>query len=729
MRRYLIGSRLLPRVPDVSHTALSALVLLLLSCGGDDSNITAPSTGTLTVTTTTTGEAASGYTVTLDGGSPQAIGANASVSFTEVVPGPHSVALTGLPAGCTVTGDNPRTVAIEAGATTTETFAVTCTAATGEIQVSTVTSGPAPLSYGLLLDGTDQGAVGATQTGTLEGVAVGSHLVGLSAIPATCQVQGPNPQSVTVSEGVTASVSFSVTCTAPPAQSGTLTITTNTTGSDPDGFVIQVDAGPAQPIAINTTINLVNITAGTHSIQLGGLAAGCTVSAANPQTVTVPTGGTVSATFSVTCGTPGPMNGSIRVTTTTTGTPVDPDGYVVAVDNGTPQPIAASGSIMITTTTGMHSVTLSGLATNCTVGDNPRTVTVNSGAVAEVSFAVTCGVVTELSWTMMQSGTDFSLLSVWGSSGSDVFVTGEPGGTFTSTIFHYDGQAWAPQFSREGITLYGVWGTAANNVFAVGSDPLGAFGYQGAILHFDGSAWAPVTTSGIGSGEVLYRAVWGSSATDVYAVGEDFTEQSNSIIAHFDGTSWSRVELAETSGRLLFDVHGSSATDVYAVGQLDQGDFLRRNSALGPFLRDRSVRKLQSEVALILHYDGSAWSERVFDEPGVAFFGVWSAGPGDAFAVGVQGDNGVVYHFNGTVGGSMPTPPVGPLLDVWGFSGSDVYAVGDQTILHYDGTRWTEVQATDSRLNGVWGSSPTDVFAVGSGGTILHGTPAVAGLR
>jgi hypothetical protein len=55
--------------------------------------------------------------------------------------------------------------------------------------------------------------------------------------------------------------------------------------------------------------------------------------------------------------------------------------------------------------------------------------------------------------------------------------------------------------------------------------------------------------------------------------------------------------------------------------------------------------------------------------------------------------------------------------------------VGDQTILHYDGSAWTEVQTTERRLTGVWASSPVDVFAVGAGGVILHGTPAVAAMR
>ena len=74
----------------------------------------------------------------------------------------------------------------------------------------------------------------------------------------------------------------------------------------------------------------------------------------------------------------------------------------------------------------------------------------------------------------------------------------------------------------------------------------------------------------------------------------------------------------------------------------------------------------------------------------------------------------------------MTVPPVGPLLDVWGLSATDVYAVGAGTMLHFDGQAWTEVQSVPQRLAGVWGSSATDVFTVGSGGTIIRGSLAGA---
>ncbi|MBN2284605.1 MAG: WD40 repeat domain-containing protein, partial [Deltaproteobacteria bacterium] len=46
------------------------------------------------------------------------------------------------------------------------------------------------------------------------------------------------------------------------------------------------------------------------------------------------------------------------------------------------------------------------------------------------------------------------LVSVWGTSGSDVFAVGYGG-----TILRYDGSAWSPMTSGTTQTLWGVWGT------------------------------------------------------------------------------------------------------------------------------------------------------------------------------------------------------------------------------------------------------------------------------
>src|SRR5438445_3638309 len=204
--------------------------------------------------------------------------------------------------------------------------------ATGNLDVTTATTGSSldPDGYTVAVDGGAGQAIGINSTVTFTGLAAGSHSVALSGVAGNCSVSDGNTQTVTVPSGGTATVSFSVTCTTPP---GDLTVTTSTGGSslDPDGYTVAVDGGAGQAIGINGRVTFTSLAAGSHSVALTDVAANCTVSGANPQTVTVPPGGSVTAPFSVSCT---PLPGDLTVTTSTRGSSLHPDGYTEAVEGG-----------------------------------------------------------------------------------------------------------------------------------------------------------------------------------------------------------------------------------------------------------------------------------------------------------------------------------------------------------------------------------------------------------
>src|SRR5207247_3689689 len=128
-------------------------------------------------------------------------------------------------------------------------------------------------------------------------------------------------------------------------------------------------------------VTFTGLSVGDHTVQLSGVAVNCSVTAPNPRTVTVTAGATAPTAFAVTCATP---TGSLRVTTSTTGSSLDGDGYTVTVDGSTSQPIASNNSTGVTFSglpTGDHPVELTGVATNCTdAGQNPLTTPVPTGA-------------------------------------------------------------------------------------------------------------------------------------------------------------------------------------------------------------------------------------------------------------------------------------------------------------------------------------------------------------
>jgi hypothetical protein len=696
-----------------------------VACGGDQGGPTDPTTGLLEVRTVTSGEApADGFTFRLDGQPAEPIGSNATATSADVEPGAHVVQLAGLPDGCTTSGDNPQTINITAGATAVASFSVTCVPPVGVIEITTSSTGAAPANYELVVDGAPLGSIGSSATRSVEGIASGAHSVGLSGLPANCGAQGENPLSATVLTGATTQVSFSVSCAQPPAETGVLTITTATSGEDPDGFRVSVDGRAGQPIGLQGALTLNNVAAGAHSVRLAGLAAGCASSGSNPRPVSVTAGATATVAFTVTCA-PQPTTGTIRVITSTSGVSTDIDGYALTLDGGAPQPIGRAATVNLeNVVAGAHTIALTDIPADCTLdGNSSRNVSLAGGSTAEVGFLIRCAPVTVGQWTRMESGTTFSLYSIWGSSGTDVFMVGEPGGRFEAGIFHYDGQAWTLQAMEPGATLYSIWGSGPGDVFAVGTSPLGERGYDGVILHFDGTGWTPMPGPGVGTADgsvdVSFYSVWGTSGANVFAVGESDAGFSKAFVARYDGVSWTAMTLPVSNDRVLTGVYGTSPEDVYAVGYFDASASLRRSSPRAANLRAFSQ-------GVIFHYDGTEWREAESVGGGISFSGVWASAPNDVFAVGSTNDGGVIYHYNGTGWSPMAVPPVGPLLDVWGTSATDVYAVGAGTMLHYDGQAWTEVQSLLQRLAGVWGSSASEVFTVGSGGTIIRGSLAGA---
>ncbi|MBI5543482.1 MAG: hypothetical protein HY901_06305, partial [Deltaproteobacteria bacterium] len=105
--------------------------------------------------------------------------------------------------------------------------------------------------------------------------------------------------------------------------------------------------------------------------------------------------------------------------------------------------------------------------------------------------------------------------SMWGSSASDIWMTGEEG-----WVIHYDGKTWTAQRAPTKSHLFAIWGTAKDDVWAVG--------YKGAIVHYDGTAWSAVPS---GTGKDL-RSIAGFGKDDIL-IGAD------GRLLHWDGKAWS----------------------------------------------------------------------------------------------------------------------------------------------------------------------------------------------
>jgi hypothetical protein len=379
----------------LSGILVAGLSLGFVACGGDSLTLP-PSSGDLEITTTTGGSEpdADGYTVQVDAQQPQAIATAGTLRVSDLTPGAHNVLLSGMAPNCSVAGDNPRSLTVAVGETTSATFELTCGSTTGGLEVTSQTSGADQDAdgYSISVDGSDQGPLGANATVTLGNLAPGSHVVGLAGVANNCSIDGDPLRAVTVSPGQTASVTFAVTCSQLPPDVGNLQITTNTSGTDQDdnGYQFSLDGGQPRPIGINSTALLTSIAVGQHSVVLSNVAGNCNVDD-DSKDVTITSGQTAALTFTITCGAIPPTTGTIHVTTTTSGDNQDTDGYAFKIDNGQNQPIGLNGAQDVANVpVGVHTVVLSGLASNCRADDPSQQAAVLPGGTANVAFAVTC---------------------------------------------------------------------------------------------------------------------------------------------------------------------------------------------------------------------------------------------------------------------------------------------------------------------------------------------------
>jgi hypothetical protein len=155
-----------------------------------------------------------------------------------------------------------------------------------------------------------------------------------------------------------------------------------------------------------------------------------------------------------------------------------------------------------------------------------------------------------------------------------------------------------------------------------------------------------------------------AAAGDVWAVGEgDSSDISTGVTLamRWTGTRWRTASTPNdgSGANALYAVTAVSDTDVWAVGESD------------------------AHGALILHYDGAAWSIVPNAAPpgDSALYSVAAASVGDVWAVGYAGDHTLAEHWDGTRWAAVASPngaePASLLAGVaTAGPGSEVWSVG-----------------------------------------------------
>jgi len=285
---------------------------------------------------------------------------------------------------------------------------------------------------------------------------------------------------------------------------------------------------------------------------------------------------------------------------------------------------------------------------------------------------------------LLFSGLNVALMSVSGTSASDVYAVGaDPGDGKGPYVLHYDGRHWRRLLTESsgdlwwisvtpidgdffmggagsqvlrydpaadtfeplqppggaGDTVFGVWGPDAAHLWAVGGD-LDRPDDSGFIWNYDENTWAVVNVGETVAADlpILYK-VWGRSAADVFVVGRLGT------VLHFDGADWSRLPTDTT--RTLFTVHGD-ADQVIAVGgfgdavilEADAGSFVDRAPSEMPAMNGVCVGPEGTTVAVgiegsVARREETGWTLEDLDFSTIRdFHATWVDPQGGIWAVG-----------------------------------------------------------------------------------------------
>jgi hypothetical protein len=125
-----------------------------------------------------------------------------------------------------------------------------------------------------------------------------------SGLPQGCEVRGVNPRVVEIFGDGTATVEFSVACSAP--ESGGFRIEVVTIGEplDDDGYQLAVAGAPLRIIEVNALEVYTGLAPGLHLITLKDVIPECRLRGGNPQPFTVVRGKSVLVRLGVICGDP-----------------------------------------------------------------------------------------------------------------------------------------------------------------------------------------------------------------------------------------------------------------------------------------------------------------------------------------------------------------------------------------------------------------------------------------
>lgn len=304
------------------------------------------------------------------------------------------------------------------------------------------------------------------------------------------------------------------------------------------------------------------------------------------------------------------------------------------------------------------------------------------------------------------------LTGVWGDGAGVVWAVSKQG-----QVLRWDGDAWKVHATGLGV-LRAIWGSSATDIW-IGSDT--------GLLHGEGAtsvslAFTPVTVPGDPSASIT--SIWGTGPADVWAVGArtDMPPYSGRVLHYGGGDAGATWTLEDVTAEPIAFTHvwGGAASGVWLAGVyfsdvefFDEGVVLRREASGAAF------------APIVMPGDPNDDRHRLGRVGGVSVPGettmvlvakstyevpsVWRAS---------SPDNGQSFTWTFSPGSGQDFV-MNAVLEI---APNDAWAAGEYGRLrHWNGTRWTQSAVSLTNLpltrdfHAIWGQPSKDLWVVGDG--------------
>jgi len=210
-------------------------------------------------------------------------------------------------------------------------------------------------------------------------------------------------------------------------------------------------------------------------------------------------------------------------------------------------------------------------------GGNVYAVGVGNGNTVPLLYTNSGGVWSTKRLTYPGGVSSIYLHAIWGSSAEDVYAVGSGGSNTVPVVYHKNGDNWDPTILTlpTGVGtgyLHGIWGSGPNDVYAVGygNNSTVPLLYHKVGANWDAAETTPALPTGWSRGN--FKGIWGSAPNNLYLVGvghDPILDTDVPLVYHKTDSPWDARSLGLPAGvrsGYLNGIWGSSSTDIYAVG-------------------------------------------------------------------------------------------------------------------------------------------------------------------